>query len=197
VARFSDALCGPPSPCVPPCGSHSRFSFMVFPLLLCVVSSMLFSLLLSPPSSSICPSSSSSTCWPSSSIPFISLQLPGSYLPFQFLRQVSISPPTSLQKGEGRVRSGLAGALLAGPTSLNRGEGLLAGLGGDCGGEGGGGGSGRREDKRTSTVMGLMFNSNSAHPLRVYFTLPHLVQVEHTQTHIFVFNIFGLQVNST
>jgi len=80
-----------------------------------------------------------------------------------------MSPPTSLRKGEGRVRSVLAGALLAGPTSLERGEGLLAGLarkvGGGEGG-GGGGGGGRREDERTSTVMGLMFDSNSARPLR-------------------------------
>ena len=78
-----------------------------------------------------------------------------------------MSPPTSLRKGEGRVRSVLAGALLAGPTSLNRGEGLLAGLAREFGGgEGGGGGGRRREDERTPTVMGLMFDSNSAFPHR-------------------------------
>jgi len=78
-----------------------------------------------------------------------------------------MSPPTSLRKGEGRVRSVLAGALLAGPTSLNRGEGLLAGLEREVGGGEGGGGDGiRGEDERTSTVMGLMFDSNSAFPHR-------------------------------
>jgi len=56
-----------------------------------------------------------------------------------------MSPLTSLRKGEGQVRSVLAGALLAGPTSLNRGEGLLAGLTREVGsGEGGGGGGRRR-----------------------------------------------------
>jgi hypothetical protein len=61
----------------------------------------------------------------------------------------------------------LAGVLLAGPTSLNRGEGLLAML--TCkvgGGEGAGSGGRWREDERTSTVLGLMFDSNSARPLR-------------------------------
>jgi hypothetical protein len=78
-----------------------------------------------------------------------------------------MSPPTSLWKGEGRVRSVLAGALLDGPTSLNRGEGLLSELTCEVGrGEGGGGGGRRREDERTSTVMGLMFDSNSARPHR-------------------------------
>jgi len=78
-----------------------------------------------------------------------------------------VSPPTSLWKGEGRVRSALAGVLLAGPTSLNRGEGLLAELAHEVGGgEGGGGGGRRREDEQTSTVMGLMFNSNSVRPHR-------------------------------
>jgi len=76
-----------------------------------------------------------------------------------------MSPPTSLRKGEGRVRSMLAGALLAGPTSLNRGE--VAGLEREVGGGEGGGGDGiRGEDERTSTVMGLMFDSNSAFPHR-------------------------------
>jgi len=70
-----------------------------------------------------------------------------------------MSPPTSLRKGEGQVRSALAGALLDGPTSLNRGEGLLAGLTREVGsGEGGGGGGRRREDERTPTVMGLMLD---------------------------------------
>ena len=74
-----------------------------------------------------------------------------------------MSPPTSLRKGEGRVRSVLAGVLWAGPTSLNIGEGLLAGLAREVGGgEGGGGGGRRRENERTSTVMALMFDSNSA-----------------------------------
>jgi len=73
-----------------------------------------------------------------------------------------MSPPTSLRKGEGRVRSVLAGALLAGPR-----EGLLAQLEREVGGGEGGGGDGiREEDERTSTVMGLMFNSNSAFPHR-------------------------------
>jgi len=59
-----------------------------------------------------------------------------------------MSPPTSLQKEEGRVHSMLAGALLGGPTSLNRGEGLLARLAHEFGGgEGGGGGGRRREDE--------------------------------------------------
>jgi len=78
-----------------------------------------------------------------------------------------MSPPSSLQQGEGQVRSVLPGALLAGPTSLNRGEGLLAGLTREVGsGEGGGSGGRRREDERTPTMMGLMLDSNSDRPHR-------------------------------
>ena len=60
------------------------------------------------------------------------------------------------------------------PTSLNGGEGLVTCLkvkiGSEVGGsegEGeGGGGGGRRENEQTSTVMWLMYNSNSARPHR-------------------------------
>jgi hypothetical protein len=74
-------------------------------------------------------------------------------------------PPTSHWKGEGRVRYVLAGSLLVGPTSLNGGEGrLVKSTRESGGGEGNGGGRGRKEDEPTSTVMGLMSVSNSAHP---------------------------------
>jgi hypothetical protein len=65
-----------------------------------------------------------------------------------------------------------AGAPLVGPTSLNRGEGHLSGLGREVGGgEGEGGGGGEREDERTSTVMGLMFDLNSAHCTKIAFDI--------------------------
>ena len=69
VARFRDALDGPPIPWVPPC--------------------------VSPP---------------------------------QFPSRVNMCPPTSLWRGEGRVRlsSVLGRVLIVEPTSLNRGEGLVA-----------------------------------------------------------------------
>jgi hypothetical protein len=65
-------------------------------------------------------------------------------------------------------------ALVIEPTSLNRGEGLVDGFPGGVGvveGEGEGAGGGREvveeeENERRSTVMGLMWVSNSAHPHR-------------------------------
>jgi len=58
------------------------------------------------------------------------------------------------------------------PTSLNRGEELVTCLkvevgsevGGSEGESEGGGGGGRRENEQISTVMRLMYNSNSAFP---------------------------------
>jgi hypothetical protein len=65
----------------------------------------------------------------------------------------------------------LAGAPLVGPTSLNRGEGLLAGLTREVGGGEDEGGGEEREDERTSTVMWLMFDLNSAHRTKIAFDI--------------------------
>ena len=78
--------------------------------------------------------------------------------------------------GKGRGGCGSCGSILAcegaamawmEPTSLNGGEGLAGGLVREVGVvEDGGGGGRRREDERISTMMGLMFDSNSARPHR-------------------------------
>ena len=95
------------------------------------------------------------------------------------------APPTSLWKGEGQVslRSCFWAArmLVVEPTSLNRGEGLMAGLFGVVEGpgqwgrggvlRGKGGGGWMRANEQRSTVMQLMWASNSDRPPKIMFDM--------------------------
>ena len=97
-------------------------------------------------------------------------------LPLQILRQARLSHPHPFGKGRGGYGCILACegvvAMEVEPTSLDRGEGLVSGLTGEIGGglDGGSGGR-RREDERTSTVMGLMLYSNSAFRTKIAYDI--------------------------